>query len=149
MTAVHLDEKALHAIEAQSQAGQTAALPLSPLEDPEIIWSPRGDRLLVRSGGRHVRVLDARTAQLVGTAPAPASYLDRQLWSPDGRRTAVPTADGRTLTNPVTHHNRMLGVAGDGRGVAAWSPDGRHLLAQENFTLALVERLLGLLADLV
>ena len=80
---------------------------VSPIEDPQLEFSPDGRRVLVHDGGRQ-QFDFGPTFEVIGLVPQPASVID------------VGTGDTVTLA--------------DSSGTAAWSPDGSLIVVDEAAT---------------
>jgi WD40 repeat protein len=103
--------------------------------DPSLDWSADG-KAFAFGGLRHLIVLDhqggaARDSGAQSYVLPNYSFAD---WSPDGRHIALVTSAGVDLWTPDGRRARGLFDAPnavrpfDGRGQAAWSPDGSELI---------------------
>ncbi len=91
-----------------------------------IAFSPDGTRLLVCIDG-YVDVLDVATGKVVVDYKGHRTVVSDAVFSPDGKTVASSSEDGITqLWDPGTGQD--LATLQDAGGLAAFSPDGKHLV---------------------
>lgn len=125
------------------------ASPRTPAGRParQVWYSPKSNRVLMRSDGPGGSILDVRT---VSTEIGPLIRLHSQVataaWSPDGRRVAAAAYGARILdfenldTIPV-----LIDSAGDAEiEHVAWSRDGERLLTASESGAAIWDWMTGL-----
>ncbi|MEO2088911.1 MAG: hypothetical protein ABGY75_05360, partial [Gemmataceae bacterium] len=130
-------KKRLHALEVPGQAIQRAAV------------SPDGKTVAVGTFQGHVRLFDLATGRLLdfdvshpklidpGFAPgrgrpkADPQPIYSLAWSPDGKTLAsAAQSEGVRGWNPLTGEERWALDTDRGYGAIAFTPDGKHVLAQ-------------------
>ncbi len=100
----------------------------------ELVWSPRGDRLLALSAGR-LTLYGGDGRRMVSRSLPAGAHAEHAAWAPHGSRVALVRSDPRSARSELVLLDAADGLrarplfARLGRfGAPAWSPDGRRLL---------------------
>ncbi|KAH7906204.1 quinon protein alcohol dehydrogenase-like superfamily [Hygrophoropsis aurantiaca] len=116
--------------------GELVVKPFDALATSPLIFTPDGQQIITASSGGYIRVWDAATGQQVSDPiPAHKEQINDLALNADGRRIASASIDGtvrvwdlatrRQIGDSLqTQHKESLWSA-------AWSPDGRSIIAGE------------------